>query len=392
MRCLVFLISVVFLASLVTSATRPADEPLDERQKFFATVTTGEVQGDELYDLQLEQLKTELHYIQLEVERYSVDYSISCEPAGTRYPQSMNQLVAETYSEYRDAMLAYARPGFYANPFTASGADDLNAVCVPFGWTEDAVGNYSYLLHLDDFGNVVGYMIVGYGNKLDSGFDIDGDGQLDGVVISLSSGPMSEKDNEVFYDNGRVVVDRKLSGETGVVVMNSAPDSPELIKAKEKKVKSGIHGVQLALERLQVYEEHYPQSMNLVVYPAWSEYHGKATPYLADDLFYPNPFDANKDSETNARCVPFGWTLNAPGNFSYLTQYDESGEVSAYALVGYGTVLEDGMDIDGDGDGDGIIIILWSGQEHGVEPIESGVYEYYNCGRIVKLPFTRPVH
>ena len=61
--------------------------------------------------------------------------------------------------------------------------------------------------------------------------------------------------------------------------------------------------------------------------------------------------------------VPFGWTENAPGNFSYLQAYDDAGAVKGYFLVLYGARADGGMDVTGDGQPDGVIMTLFSGIE-----------------------------
>jgi hypothetical protein len=80
-----------------------------------------------------------------------------------------------------------AYPGFYANPYTASGMADFNAQAVPFGWTEQAVGNFTYLTQRNAAGLTDGFMLIGWGPDEHAGLDLDGDGESDGAVVILAS-------------------------------------------------------------------------------------------------------------------------------------------------------------------------------------------------------------
>jgi len=149
-----------------------------------------------------EQLAKEgLHKVQNDIERFCADQP------DHNYPQHINQLVVTDKP--------YMLPGFYANPFTAGSASDLDAREVPFGWSESAPGNFSYLQMYNAAGAVQGYVLVLYGRSRESGTDITGDGVPDGVVFSIGSwlptiDPLSP--GFVFYSGGQAV---KLSMKQG---------------------------------------------------------------------------------------------------------------------------------------------------------------------------------
>ena len=70
------LLTVVCLAVLSADAPEtPNDASLDERAQFFAAVADGSLTGDDLREAQIERIKDEIHYVQLQTERYSVDNS-----------------------------------------------------------------------------------------------------------------------------------------------------------------------------------------------------------------------------------------------------------------------------------------------------------------------------
>lgn len=150
----------------------------------------------------LAQVKVELHNLQLAVERFGVDHRVSDEGYGTsRYPHSLSQLVVATDGHER-----YIAPGFYHNPFAPGADGGLNATQVPFGWTEQAVGNFSYLTQHNDAGEVVAYVLVGYGPATGTGtFSITADEQPDGIIVTMTSGSVDHQTPQVCYDNGRLV-------------------------------------------------------------------------------------------------------------------------------------------------------------------------------------------
>ncbi|HES58730.1 MAG TPA: hypothetical protein ENO21_04805 [Firmicutes bacterium] len=150
--------------------------------------------------------KQNAYAVQLALERWAVD-----NPGGF-YPQSVNQLLAvPEWTDASDERQWYIEPGFADNPFDE--IDGPGMMCVPLGWTTRAPGNVSYLTQHDENGNVFGYQLVCYGLDPDGGLDIDGDGEMDGVLLYMASGMeivSLPDDPEAFeyYDSGRTVVIR----------------------------------------------------------------------------------------------------------------------------------------------------------------------------------------
>ena len=137
-------------------------------------------------------VKQQLHGVQLALERWSVD------DPGYFYPESINQLVVPW-----EKSRSYLPTGFYDNPFTAAGEDETDAMCVPFGWSELAPGNFSYLAQYDRKGHATGYLLVGYGLERESKWDLDGDGEPEGIILILSAGKLDWQTSSQFYDAGR---------------------------------------------------------------------------------------------------------------------------------------------------------------------------------------------
>jgi hypothetical protein len=175
---------------------------------FAAKAAAGGVLDTALQQQALALAKQDVHQVQLFIERYGVDNEWpdpSTQEDVSHYPQHINQLVIGKYP--------YGQPGFYANPFTANSADELNAQEMPFGWTEQSPGNFSYLQRYDEYGDILAYMLILWGPTADSGFDITGDGKPDGAVMTLESGvpipgdaPMEPVHGPtVFYSGGKAV-------------------------------------------------------------------------------------------------------------------------------------------------------------------------------------------
>jgi hypothetical protein len=148
-----------------------------------------------------------IHYVQLQTERYSVD------TPSRAYPQHVNELT----------VLGYCDPGFYANPYLSTSPAERNAHEVPFGWTEDAPGNFSYLQHYSADGAVDAYVLVGYGPRPDEGIDITGDGKPDGIVVWLQSGCVEPGSTE----DPLVGASRFFSGGKEVILSLNAPHSAQ---------------------------------------------------------------------------------------------------------------------------------------------------------------------
>jgi len=160
----------------------------------------------------------------------------------------------------------------------------------------------------------------------------------------------------------------------------SADTVDPLTQAKLDRLKQGLHGLQLSLERWSVDnsigDDSYPDSVNQLVVTTDSQY-----PYAESGLYY-NPFAPGEEGMPNARQVPFGdWTPVHAGNFSFLVKYNDAGESMGYLLVAYGPMQgESTIDMTDDDAPDGIIIALASGKAVGEGP---GVY--YDNGYPVKI-------
>lgn len=176
---------------------------------FSAKAATGGVLDVALKDQALALAKQDIHQVQLYIERYGFDHGVpGASPDGkvSRYPQHINQLVIGKYS--------YAQPGLYANPYTANSAEELNAQEVPYGWTEQSPGNFSYLQRYDENDDILAYILILWGPTANSGLDITGDGEPDGAAMTLENGvtvgsepPMGPvRGKSVFYSGGKQVL------------------------------------------------------------------------------------------------------------------------------------------------------------------------------------------
>src|SRR5690606_11443462 len=106
------------------------------------------------------------------------------DPRRARYPAS---LPMEAGPGYASEWASLTEPQFYANPYTATTGQEFNAQVVPFGWTAQAVGNFSYLTQRIGDGETDGLMLVGWGPDEHGGLDIDGDGSADGGGVMMAS-------------------------------------------------------------------------------------------------------------------------------------------------------------------------------------------------------------
>jgi hypothetical protein len=197
----------VMLAVCFAHIAAPAqeEEPGIDSAQFFAAKAAAGGKLDEALAWQAKDLVMQgVRAVQLAVERYAVD-----NPGGF-YPQHINQVVIARLPGGKLSDLAggpgYIAAGFYANPFTANTAEALDAVEVPFGWSDQHPGNFSYLQIYNEAGNVIGYVLLGYGPTRESGQDVDGDGQPDGVILSLASSSEPFPNGLVtFISDGRPV-------------------------------------------------------------------------------------------------------------------------------------------------------------------------------------------
>ena len=128
---------------------------------------------------------------------WAQDYSYNDEgeygnPSSIRYSEDLDFISNRTLIDGYSHELGK----FYANPYTASGMEDYDARLVPFGWTPDAVGNFSYLKQYAEDGAVCCFMLVGWGPDPDAGLDLDGDGEADGAVAMMASWHIRNLDAE----------------------------------------------------------------------------------------------------------------------------------------------------------------------------------------------------
>lgn len=206
-RAATALIALLFLSTAGLAGAR-ADEqapppPVDPAAFFAAKAAAGGVLDPTLEAQALELARQDVHAVQLCIERFGVDHLMPSPGRAGReshYPQHVNQLLLGSPP--------YAQPGFYANPFTAGAADELNAQEAPFGWTPQAPGNFSYLQWYDEHGGVLGYMFVLWGPRDGEGLDLSGDGKGDGVAMTLMSGAQAMRESTPleFYSGGKKVV------------------------------------------------------------------------------------------------------------------------------------------------------------------------------------------
>ncbi|MEZ5339289.1 MAG: hypothetical protein R3F46_13650 [bacterium] len=188
----IMLLSSMLLLAILTAPSAADSKRADMRSAYWDGVASGEW-GAEQWDEQARtQLKSELHSIQLWLERWAVEHDLTDEAGdrswGNNYPPALSQLMQQSCCGEHPAHRAYGEPGFYPNPFVEGDGSSNNARCVPFGWTAEAVGNFSYITQYNELGNVCAYVLIGYDGSADGGHDIDGDGVPDGVVIMLAGG------------------------------------------------------------------------------------------------------------------------------------------------------------------------------------------------------------
>jgi hypothetical protein len=205
-----------------TAFAMTTNDFIQQREAFWQGRSTGDWDEKQQQEEAEIQLKSEMHNLQLAVERWSVDHELSDADRerswGNNYPKSLSQLLQEHCCSEHSNSKPYSAVGFYPNPFSAGSASELNAMQVPLGWTEDAVGNFSYITQYNELGNVCAYVMIAWGADPTGGNDIDGDGESDGTVLIVAGGePLdesgmarrhwSEEQREAarifYYDNGR---------------------------------------------------------------------------------------------------------------------------------------------------------------------------------------------
>ena len=175
MRILGFVFTIMLAVCCAHVAAPAQDEqPTLPADEFFAAKAEAGGALDQAMTISAVHLaQLGLHTVQVGLELWAVQYG------NGHYPQHVNQMVSEPSKSIE--------LGIYANPFTSNAWDHFDAVEVPFGWSEMHPGNFSYLQIYDESGNVIGYVLLGYGPTRESGQDVDGDGEPDGVILSLAS-------------------------------------------------------------------------------------------------------------------------------------------------------------------------------------------------------------
>lgn len=189
-------IAVLALCPAFTTAA-DSSEQNEDRAAFWQQKSAGKWSSEEATDAAAAQLKAELYNVQLWLERWAVDHQVEDGNTerhwGNNYPSSINQLMQSPCCPEHPQGGSYGVPGFYPNPYTNAGSNGHNALCLPFGWTSQHAGNFSYITQYNELGNVCAYVLLGYADDRHAGHDIDGDGKPDGVVIMLAGGePMNQ--------------------------------------------------------------------------------------------------------------------------------------------------------------------------------------------------------
>ena len=190
-RTMTLLTGMLLLAMAMTPASA-VDVPQEARSAYWEGVANGNWDAAQRDEQAQAQLKAELHSVQLWLERWAVDHEVADGDDGrhwgNNYPAALSQLMQQPCCSEHPGYGGYGAPGFYPNPFGDGDGSSNDARCVPFGWTAEAVGNFSYITQYNELGNVCAYVLIGYASSADTGHDIDGDGSPDGVVIMLAGG------------------------------------------------------------------------------------------------------------------------------------------------------------------------------------------------------------
>jgi hypothetical protein len=184
MRLVLILLSL--LLPIAASAQPPETMQLGDDPAYFADKAANGLDV-EAANTKIKQL---MHAMQLALERYSVDNPRRF------YPDSIDQLVQQ----------GYLLPGLYINPITSVDGQSRNARDVPFGWSAEARGNFSYLKKYNPAGDVIGYVLLAYGadpDNLGTGGvrDVNLDGKPDGVILMLWT-RMTLPDGSIIFEPG----------------------------------------------------------------------------------------------------------------------------------------------------------------------------------------------
>jgi hypothetical protein len=175
--------------------------------KYFAAKAAGQaVSPQDTLDL----ISQDGHKLLLELLRWSVDHSPSLvaplDPAQPRAvgserisyfptPDTLAQALnagAPDYS-YTKRNVEDQGTGLYPNPVSATSEHDWDGHPVPLGWTPAAAGNFTYLYQVDGQGHVISFQLYFYAPTRESGYDMDGDGQPDGVLLHLAGGALTTR-------------------------------------------------------------------------------------------------------------------------------------------------------------------------------------------------------
>jgi hypothetical protein len=167
--------------------------------EYFAAVGPG---GGDHGELTRQYILDQVHWVQLGVERWSVDNSEYDPPTVDIrvYPYSLDQLV-HPWSKY----MSYLEPGLYPNPYTASDEDDYGAQPVPPVWSPASPGNFSYLTKYNtETGAVEDYLLIAYGpdQETDLALLVNGEA-LPGVILYTSPSTLDLLNGAEMYCGGQ---------------------------------------------------------------------------------------------------------------------------------------------------------------------------------------------
>jgi hypothetical protein len=208
MRTAITLVVLLILSVLAVAADIPSEANLLGADPTYFAIKAKNGLDPVAANIKTKQL---LHGVQLGLERYSVD------DPDEHYPESIDVLIRE----------GYLVPGMYVNPVTSVDGLYPNARDVPFGWSNIAPGNFTYLKKYDQHGKVIGYAIVGYGATLDPAHfsDWNRDGFDDGKIIILESG-LNRPDGSSHLSDALGSQDYYAHGEKITVYFGKWPTVP----------------------------------------------------------------------------------------------------------------------------------------------------------------------
>lgn len=190
---------VLMALPAIAKKSSDAESVRQTAAEYFSSVDPGS--GDH-GELTRQYILEQVHWVQLGVERWSVDNSEYNPPAVDIrvYPYSLDQLV-HPWSKNT----SYLDPGLYPNPYTASGADDYDAQPVPPVWSPDSAGNFSYLTKYNtETGAVEDYLLIAYGPDQDTNLSLMVNGELlPGVILYTSPSTLDLLNGAEMYCGGQ---------------------------------------------------------------------------------------------------------------------------------------------------------------------------------------------